>query len=1108
MSIVSSSDHWMFISSNGALTAGRRNPEGALFPYYTDDKIHDSVDVTGSKTILIVRSRGKAFLWEPFSPRYEGVYDVRRNLYKSVYGNSLRFEETNLDLAVTFSYAWCNSERFGFVKRSILRNDGQEPISIRILDGIQNLLPAGTDRMLQAERSTLLDAYKKSELLPDTRLGLFVLSSIPVDRAEPSEALSATTVWSTGLSSPRCLLSARQLDRFRRGEAVEQEIDVRAERGAYFVLDEVSLREEDETDWWIVAEVNQGPLEVASLNNFLGASARPGTEVLEDVTLGTRRLRALVAAADGMQSTQDELTTTRHYSNVLFNVMRGGIFDHHYAIERDDLTEFIADWNRSVAERHGDLLRGLPSAMSVDSLKEGARATGDAQLLRLCYEYLPLTFSRRHGDPSRPWNYFSIDTRSRDGGRLLSYQGNWRDIFQNWEALCHSYPEFVESTICKFVNASTPDGYNPYRISRDGIDWETVDPSDPWSYIGYWGDHQIVYLLKLLEISRDYHPGRLEEFLTSDLFAYADVPYRIRPYEDLLRDPHNTIEFGADLHGEIAERVTRVGADGRLVRDQDGHVLQVNLTEKLLVSVLAKLSNFVPGAGIWMNTQRPEWNDANNALVGYGASMVTTCYLRRFLKFVVELYGARGEGTADVEERVAVLLNEISAALDRHRPMLEREVTDADRKTFLDDVGAAASRYRQDIYRNGFSGRRVAVELPELRRFFLQALEFVEQTIAGSRRADGLYHSYNLIALDNDGAISIRHLYEMLEGQVAVLSSGMLPAQESLGVLDALRASALYRDDQHSYLLYPDRELPRYVDKNNIPSDRVAESPLLRDLIEAGDRRLVVRDVEGKYHFAGRFRNKADVGAALDQLSDDGFAEDVERDRDRILTLFDEMFDHQSYTGRSGTFFGYEGLGSIYWHMVSKLLLAVEETFYRAVDAGANDSILSRLTAHYYEIRAGIGSHKSPLEYGAFPMDPYSHTPGNAGAQQPGMTGQVKEDIIARWGELGVKVSEGRIVFRPALLRKEEFLAQPSSFAYYDVGGTERMLDLPAGTLAFTYCQVPIVYRMVAEPGIRVVLAGGEVVEVEGLELDAGLSAKLFGRSGEVDHIEVSFALS
>ena len=40
------------------------------------------------------------------------------------------------------------------------------------------------------------------------------------------------------------------------------------------------------------------------------------------------------------------------------------------------------------------------------------------------------------------------------------------------------------------------------------------------------------------------------------------------------------------------------------------------------------------------------------------------------------------------------------------------------------------------------------------------------------------------------------------------------------------------------------------------------------------------------------------------------------------------------------------------------------------------------------------------------------------GAKQPGMTGQVKEEILTRFGELGVRVEEGAIVFEPALLRQ------------------------------------------------------------------------------------------
>ena len=70
MSIVSDSDHWMFISSNGGLTAGRKNAEYALFPYYTDDKITESADITGSKSIFQINKHNESHLWEPFSDRY------------------------------------------------------------------------------------------------------------------------------------------------------------------------------------------------------------------------------------------------------------------------------------------------------------------------------------------------------------------------------------------------------------------------------------------------------------------------------------------------------------------------------------------------------------------------------------------------------------------------------------------------------------------------------------------------------------------------------------------------------------------------------------------------------------------------------------------------------------------------------------------------------------------------------------------------------------------------------------------------------------------------------------------------------------------------------
>ncbi|MGB9459225.1 MAG: hypothetical protein WCB12_24490 [Bryobacteraceae bacterium] len=1132
MSLVSGSDHWMFVSSTGGLTAGRRDPDHALFPYYTDDRIHDSQDQTGGKTILIATRKGRAALWEPFSQRYEGLYRITRSLAKSVYSNKIVFEEVNHDLALSFSCAWMTSDRFGFVRRATLANLGAEPVEIDLLDGIQNLLPHGLTRRFQMEYSTLADGYKEDELEPETGLGLFKLSSVPADRPEPNEALRVTTVWSEGIEPARRLLCAEQLGRFRRGEAVEEETLIRGRRGSYFVNTRLSLAAAARKDWSLVAEVDQDAAAVAAIVGLLksaGAASlrgnctnrpptvaapmraqsrdREGTVAVdsspnlraqldEDVERGTRNLVRIVAAADGLQLTGDDLSSDRHFSNTLFNVMRGGIPDSGYLISRSNFKAFVGKANHAVAERQAAFVNALDETLPHSRLLALVREQGDPDLERLAHEYLPLTFSRRHGDPSRPWNIFSIEVKSEHGERILNYQGNWRDIFQNWEALALSFPGYVESMIFKFAGASTADGYNPYRIMRDGFDWEVLDPHDAWSYIGYWGDHQVVYLLKLLEVSARYHPGALAGLLTRRVFTYANVPYRIKPYRSLLEDPRNTIDFDFALDREIRQRAEAVGAEGKSLPGADGAPYRVNLAEKLLVLVLARLFNYIPEAGLWMNTQRPEWNDANNALVGSGVSMVTLYFLRRFLSFCRGIFGAAGTPAVEVSAEVAEAFRRVSEALERHAGLLGVPISDRDRKRVLDDLGIVGSDYRAGLYAHGFSGQQAALSVAELGAFCEVALRHIDHSIRANRREDGLYHAYNLMKVDGD-AIVIRRLYEMLEGQMAVLSSGALSAQESAALLDALRNSRLYRADQNSYVLYPDRKLPGFFEKNNIPASAIAQSKTLAAMIERGDRRIVVEDVNGVAHFNAAFRNAALLKDALAGL---GLTDE---ERAQILALYENVFDHQSFTGRSGTFYKYEGLGCIYWHMVSKLLLAVQEVLDRAGCAGDDAAVVERLRSHYHQVREGIGVHKPPELYGAIPTDPYSHTPGFAGVQQPGMTGQVKEDLISRFGEMGAAVTDGRLCFRRHLVSRVEFLRVARTFHFYDVDGEERSLDLEPATMAFTTCQTPVVAHQPGPPRIEITRAGGSLQVVEGLDLDAGTSAAIFERSGAVRRLDV-----
>ena len=139
-------------------------------------------------------------------------------------------------------------------------------------------------------------------------------------------------------------------------------------------------------------------------------------------------------------------------------------------------------------------------------------------------------------------------------------------------------------------------GYEEEHIYRQSV--ALLDLDDPWSNIGYWGDHQIIYLLKLLELSLQFHPDRIGRLLRKRIFSYANVPYRIRPFEALLENPKHTVDFDRGLDDRIADRVASQGADGRLVIDAGGEVFLVNLLDKLFVPLFGKLGILFVEGGI------------------------------------------------------------------------------------------------------------------------------------------------------------------------------------------------------------------------------------------------------------------------------------------------------------------------------------------------------------------------------------------------------------------------------------------------------------------------------------------------------------------------------
>ncbi len=1093
ISLVGVSDVWVYLTSNQAVTAGRRNPNQAIFPYDTEDKLADGAGTTGCLTVI----RGPWGTWRPWGAEADALGARRRSLVKTLLGDELVFIEERDDIGLSIHTSWRTSPRFGLIISTEIRNESHQDVDLDVLAGLINLLPAGATQQVQSQLSVLLDAYKRSEVDPDTGLGCFSLSSLLTDLAEPSEALTATTAWRLGPPVRTWLSDSGQLRAFSEGGALEPRTDSRGVRGAYLADQRVHLEAHGTLRWTLATDTGLDTAAALDLRHSLRDPDSIREALDRDLAESRSALRRLQAGADAVQCTGDGAASAHHVACVTFNAMRGGVPLNGYRVRSDDFLRFARRRNRHVADRAEQLLRDRGPELSVHELTAWGAESGDPDLERLSLEFLPLTFSRRHGDPSRPWNRFDIRLTDESGQPTIGFQGNWRDIFQNWEALAWSYPDLLPGMVTTFLNATTLDGYNPYRVSDQGIDWEVPEPDNPWSNIGYWSDHQVVYLTQLLELSHRFHPGEMESRLNRRVFTSADVPYRLAGFDDTVAHPSDTVTFDALADRAARLRAESVGGDG-LLRWVDAERLhRSTLADKLLTLLAAKLVNFIPGGGIWMNTQRPEWNDANNALVGKGVSVVTTAQLLTFVRFLEQLLGGRD---LVVRSDLADLLDELGGTLASRTPGV---IADDTRRVFLTSLGRCGERYRRAVYQ-GISDRERSYPRDRVAALLARSAEWLEATLRENRRDDGLFHSYNLLRLSPDTA-SLERLPVMLEGQVAVLNSSLLPPDEALLLLRSLRQSALYRADQHSYLLYPDKDLSGFLGRN-----RLAERPHWRSLsaLLADPRRpVVVQDAEGGLHFAPSARNARVLDARLRSLAAEAaYGDTLTHDIPAILASYEATFGHAGFTGRSGSFFAYEGLGSVYWHMVSKLVLAAQGVLEQAVTGASPADVQDGLRDAVADLRGGLGFAKSPASYGAFPTDPYSHTPRHTGARQPGMTGQVKEDIIARLHELGVRVRDGQLGFTPAAIAATDWLPTGRLVTTLAVDGTERTVSVPADALALTICQVPVVIHRDGPPELHLQRGDGSRTVVPGTWLSVPDSQHVFGREGSIVEIRVGGA--
>ena len=131
--------------------------------------------------------------------------------------------------------------------------------------------------------------------------------------------------------------------------------------------------------------------------------------------------------------------------------------------------------------------------------------------------------------------------------------------------------------------------------------------------------------------------------------------------------------------------------------------------------------------------------------------------------------------------------------LNQYQHLLAGQISGKDAKLILDGLGEAGSYYRTTIYNSAFSGNKQSISLEKVKDFLRISIQYMDHSIRANKRQDNLYHAYNLVTIEEGSdELSISYLSEMLEGQVAVLSSGYLSSTEVLELLEGLKSSPTF----------------------------------------------------------------------------------------------------------------------------------------------------------------------------------------------------------------------------------------------------------------------------------------------------------------------------
>lgn len=688
----------------GVTSFGVEDKDHAIMEFDPAHQAYQNVKRTGFRTFL--KKDGKYI--EPFSDE-----NKKHNMIISM--NSFKIEEIDEVNKIKTNVTYFNlpGEKVGALVRKVtIKNSSSNKANIEILDGMPAIVPYGVDMDSIKSMGQTIKAWMQVE---------DVEKDLPYYRVRVSTTDTADVAQVEGGNFSFAVLA----DGTRLKPIVDPEIVFSYDTT---LTKAVRFEEEGIEGLYKQKQVTQNQFP----SSFYGA--RCELEAQEEVT---------IYEVIGQVASKDIL-------NSLMAESKDEIYFENKKKEADSLTNDLSSVIKT--KTASEDFNAYCEYTYLDNMLRGGYP------IKLGKNKVFYVYSRKHGDPERDYNYFTVAAEFFTQGN-----GNFRDINQNRRCDVFFAPFVANENIKMFYGLIQLDGYNPlaiekitYAVDKDdateliknlskekkeilldyickpftpgslykklkvGLD-DSTEVSILFNKIidiaknqvnssfgeGYWSDHW-TYNLDLIENYLEIYPEKEEELLFEKEYTYFLSQININPRHKRYTKTKNGIRQYFSLDEDSRRETSE-----KLVRDNygKGEIVKSTLLEKLILLCATKFSALdAYGMGIEMEGGKPGWYDALNGLPGiFGSSMAETYELARNLDFTIKML-RKYPCHISILEDLSEFIEDISMVVEEEKESL---FSDIEVISFWNKVNNAKEKYRKNVY-SGISGDRVSVDGKEL----------------------------------------------------------------------------------------------------------------------------------------------------------------------------------------------------------------------------------------------------------------------------------------------------------------------------------------------------------------------------------------------------------